>query len=287
MNYSEREEQLNKRIIKDYLRFGSVEEVFRRSNFDLPISTSGVHRLIDKWGVVKAAGPNTELGEVIMFLEKLAREKIPLETLYSKLPPSFETSKVTLHRVLSCIKHGLVRRVGVGLVVTPEGDESQMLIGRDISTPRAEFGKYYGNLSIPVGFSKKGESRQDSLTRVLQREVFSALTVEREFPYELLDGDLRPFMQLYLADTVVSIYHLEIPYQLAQRAESWVLSDLRFEAIENVLAESETKTYRSGVFEVAKHYIDFSSRGLVQVPPLLSISDLNLAFNPALARIYV
>ena len=122
---------------------------------------------------------------------------------------------------------------------------------------------------------------------MLQREVFSALTVEREFPYELLDGDLRPFMQLYLADTVVSIYHLEIPYQLAQRAESWVLSDLRFEAIENVLAESETKTYRSGVFEVAKHYIDFSSRGLVQVPPLLSISDLNLAFNPALARIYV
>ena len=63
----------DKRVVAAYLRYGSVDEILRRQDeLKIYLSQAGIHRLISKWGIVKAAGPNSRISEAIYFLEKLA-----------------------------------------------------------------------------------------------------------------------------------------------------------------------------------------------------------------------
>ena len=76
INPRENEKRFERSLISDYLEHGSVDEVFKKYRYGLPISYPSYQRLIDKWGIIKAAGPNTNYSEVVSFLMKLATEKI-------------------------------------------------------------------------------------------------------------------------------------------------------------------------------------------------------------------
>jgi ADP-ribose pyrophosphatase YjhB (NUDIX family) len=274
------ERQFNQKIVADYLALGSVDAVFNKHNWDLPISYSGFHRLIRRWGVVKSAGPNTKFSETVAFLEMLSANKLPIEKAYKKLPPSFKTSAQTLYRVVSNVKRGLVRRVGTALVITTLDDENSLLVGKDVSAPRLDFGKPYGSYSLPMGFSKKNESRQTSILRILQREVFSTRAVARDFPYEVIPVNPSPFMHLLIADVAVSVYHLQIPTKTLDSADSQVLTDLQMQPADQILAQAKNSIYyRSGVAEIVNAF----TNGELKAQPILEISEVNNALNPAYA----
>lgn len=249
-----REEEFDRRLVSEYLKYGSVDEVFRRNRYDLPISVAGFHRLLDRWGVVKAAGPNNKLSEVIDFLEQLALEKIPLERLYKRLPPSFQTSVATMHRVLSYVKRGMTRRVATALVITPEGSGKQVLIGRDVSSPRIEYGKYYGALSLPMGFSKRKESFEKSVLRVLQQEVFTKQTVERSFPFEVIPSKLEPIVYFDVADIRLNVFHLVLPKKHGDLGnfESFKLKEYQYVSPQE--AKQMRSEFRVGVVEIVEIY---------------------------------
>ena len=88
-------------IVSEYLRYGSVDEIFRQHNYrPLGISYPGVYHVLKRWGVVRALGrTNTPLTESIEFLVRKIEGKIPLETLYRRMPPSFRPSMATLHTI--------------------------------------------------------------------------------------------------------------------------------------------------------------------------------------------
>ncbi len=274
---AEKEHQFNKMLVGEYLRWGSVDEVLKRHSWDLPISISGFYRVLDRWGVVRAAGPNNKLSEAIDFLEELTYERIPLERLYKKFPPSFQTSAVTLHRILSYVKEGITRRRATALIVTPEGGGETMLIGRDISTQRLEYGKPYGSYSLPMGFSKRNEAREDSILRVLQQEVFTRQTVEGEFPEGIIPDNPRPFAYFDIVDTRVSVYHVPLsrPLNLLENFTSYKLKDFQFLTFGEI--EEMGGLFRVGVPEIAEIYLRYLT--LLETSsckiPFIETSDLN------------
>src|SRR3989337_2461017 len=167
----DRERLFNKWLISEYLKYGSGDEVYKVNDYDIPISYMGFQRLLDKWGIVKAAGPNTRLTEALIFLEELSLEQIPVERLYRRMPPSFKASMGTMHRILSYIRSETIRRVGTALVMTPSESPNLILVGNDVSAIiRTEVGKPYGSLTFPMGYSKRLEAPETSILRVLHQE---------------------------------------------------------------------------------------------------------------------
>src|SRR3989304_6876052 len=134
------EKKFNEFLVGEYVKYGSVDEVMRKHKYAIPISYANYQRILDKWGIIKAAGPNNKLSEAINFLYKMVEDGIPLDKLYRKMPPSFMTSAVTLYRVLSYIKEGVTRRMGTALIISPEDKPNLILSGTDVSAPRFELG---------------------------------------------------------------------------------------------------------------------------------------------------
>lgn len=243
----EREEKFNKFIISEYLKYGSVDEVFRRNGYNLPISYPGVHRLLDRWGIVKAAGPNSKLSEAICFMELLSHHKIPMERVYRMLPPSFQTSMSTMHRILHNIKEGTTRRSGCALVITPDDNSRQVLVGDDVSTPRLELGKPFGARSLPMCYAKVDENYKDSVLRVLQQEVLVKDVVERKLDQGVISDSIQPFMYLDIADVRVSVFHLVLPRPL-EKFSSYKLLNYRFVDLKELNLPSEF--FRAGIREI-------------------------------------
>lgn len=261
-SFEEKERVFNKFIVSEYLKYGSVDEVFKANDFSLPISYAGVHRLLDKWGIVKAAGPNTMLSESIGFLVRLVETKIPLESLYRRMPPSFTPSMTTLHRIYRNVKKDVkkeiekrdMRRAGTALIITGTS-RRQILVGQDVSTPRLDLGKSYGAVSLPMGFSKRTEAREDSVVRVLQQEVFTRQTVEQTMNFAKLVDNLSPFGFIDIADVRVSVYHLELPEQVVENEEftSFKLKNFRFVNVDEIL--NAGLNLRQGVKEMVRGYL--------------------------------
>jgi hypothetical protein len=276
----EKEIEFNKFLVEEYLKHGSVEEVFRKHRFSLPISSAGYYRVLDKWGIVKAAGPNSKLSEILNFMVHLAEEKIPVEALYKRMPPSFQTSAVTLYRILSYVKEGITRRMGTALIITPERRKDLVLIGRDISSPRLDLGKPYGALSIPMGFSRKRDSRHEAILRILQQEVFTQQAIDQKMPINIIPDLPKPFMYLDIADVRVEIFHLEIPKKLTNPRNffSFKLKNHQFVKLDKILTSDPGDfEFRIGVKEAAsgyKKYLNLVDRNL-KVNPLIGKSLLN------------
>ena len=269
ISFEQKELEFNKFIVSEYLRYGSVDEVFKTNNYSLPISYPGVQRLLGRWGIVKAAGPNATLSECISFLARLVEEQIPLEALYKKMPPSFRPSVATLHRMYGEVKREVkkkienrnFRRVGTALVITPYENQDFILLGRDISTPRLDLGKTFGAISPPMGFSKKNEGSGDSILRVLQQEVFAKLTIERKMP-NIISRDISPFMFVDIADVRVAVYKLILPYEFfdIKNFSSFKLKNHKFvnlESFDNVSAINRRK-FRSGMFGIVQGLKEYS-----------------------------
>lgn len=252
----EREIEFLRPLVAEYLKYGSAEAVFRAHRYNLPISYPDFQRKLAKWGIVKAAGPNSKLSEAICILSSLSEEKIPLERLYRQLPPSVKTSLSTMHRILHCVKEQIIRRLGTALVVTSESDPNVILVGEDISTPRLELGKPFGAISLPMGYSKKDEDPKDSVLRVLQQEVFTNQTVVRKFPYEILPKNPKPFMFVDIADVGVAVYQLILPTRISEleNFSSFKLRNHTYLPVEDLTSRADDFNFRAGVHEIGVGY---------------------------------
>jgi len=272
------EDKFNQWLVEQYFIHGSVDEVFRQNKHSIPVSYANYQRILDKWGVVKAAGPNSKLTESLEFLSHLAYENVPFEKLYKKMPHSFKTSAVTLYRVLSYVKQGITRRVGTALVITPYNSDKNFLIGKDVSISRLEVGKPHGSLSLPMGYSNKLDSKKDSIRRVLQQEVFTKQTINNQFPEIIIPNNPKPYMYLDIADVRVALYHLTLSKELSdsKHLSSFKLKNYRFENIK-VTKSKDKRNYRAGVIEAINgytKYLNLVARNL-SVNPLQEKSILN------------
>ncbi len=271
----EKEEAFNRFIVSEYLKYGSVDEVFRRNDYNLPISYPGVQRLLDKWGIVKAAGPNTLLTEALIFLEELSLEQIPLERLYRKMPSSFKASMGTMHRILSYIRHETIRRVGTALIMTPWDNPNLILVGNDISPiVRTNIGKPYGSITFPMGYSKRLEAPETSVLRVLQQEVFTLPTIERKaVASSVIPGSLKPFMYLDIADVRVSVYKITLPQELSDSKSftSFKIENHRFLHTSELM--TKRRSFRTGIVEIAQGYSRFLKEGAIS--PIHSTAQIN------------
>lgn len=263
-------------IVSEYLRYGSVDEIFRQHNDRaLGISYPGVYHVLKRWGVVRGLGrTNTPLTESIEFLVRKIEKKIPLGTLYRSMPPSFRPSMATLHTIYRWAKKIVkeemekrdMRRAGTALFITPYLSPDMVLLGRDTAPPRLDVGKPYGAISLPMGFSKSWERKRAAL-RVLQQEVFTDKLIENPLNFskmaETLIEDLDPFMFLDIADVRVSVYHLELPQELSslENFSSFKLKNFRFERVEDVLTMSQNRyLLRLGIEEIATGYLKYKER---------------------------
>ena len=284
-----KEEEFNRRIIAEYLKYGSVDELFRANGYDLPISYPGVHRLLNRWGIVKSTGPNTKFSACIGFLVRMVEEEIPLESLYKRMPPSFRPSMTTLHRMYANVKREVkkhiedrnLRRVGSALVITPNNNSNLVLIGHDISTPRLDVGKSYGALSLPMGFSKREEKNSESVLRVLQQEVFSKQVVYRDMVYKI-PPQIVPFMYVDVADVRVAVYHLRMPEELStiDKFTSYKITDFCFIDVSRLSGVGmKNSEIRAGTQEIAEGYLKYlSMKDISYRPdPIYVDSSLNLS----------
>jgi hypothetical protein len=263
------EKKFNEFLVSEYLKYGSVDEVLRINRYGLPISSAAYHRLLDKKGIIKAAGPNSKMAEILGFLTKFAEENIPIDKLYKKMPLSFMTSLATLYRIVSYVKEGITRRLATGLIITAGNNKDRILVADDVSTPRLTLGKPFGSISIPMGFSRKRDPREDAILRILQQEVFSNFAIKGKVPY-LIPPRPKPFMFLDIADVRVKVFHLSIPNKYAgiNSFSSFKLQNYRFIDRERIIKGDRNK-FRLGVVEAAMGYSKY-----------LEIKKRNLEFNP-------
>lgn len=268
----EKEQRFYAFLVAEYLKYGSVDEVYRTHKYDLPISYPSYQRLLSEWGIVKAAGPNSRLSETIAFLAQLAEERIPLEAMYKRMPPSFRTSMATMHRIYQYVKEGAIRRVGTALVITPRKKPGSVLVGDDVSTPRIELGKPFGAVSFPMGFSRKRDTKKRAILRVLQQEVFAKQTVAKNIPLEVIPKKPKAFMYLDIADIRVSVYHLELTQELSKPKDfsSFKLQKHRLVNVADIIGSHPSqRNLRAGIVEIAmgyQRYVVETARNLSDAP---------------------
>ena len=286
--YKERENELEKDVVASYLKYGSVEELQEATLYSLPFSFASIHRILDKYGVVKAAGPNKPITEAIGFFVKMIERKVPLETLYRSMPPRFAASMTTLHRMYRQVKEEVkkeigerdMRRRGTAVLLHPVQEQYLALVGRDVSPAKIDVGRPFGAHSFPMGFSKLGEPAQDSILRVLQKEAFTPQVLQRNFPEEVIEKSeaASPFMYLDIADVRVAVYSIALSPKLSDLSnfESFKLKNYEYiDLRELAKVKSLDRTYRLGMVEIAKGYINYVS--FPKSVPSYVTSDLNLA----------
>lgn len=235
-----------------YMKYGSVEEVFNKYSEYLPISSATFHRKIAKSSIIKSAGRQASLVEVLCFLEEKAlAPNMPIERIYKMMPIRFQTSLVTIHRIYSALKTSLIRHEGVALVITQPDNIKNILVGFE-SKGNSKYGKIIGDLSLPMGFSKKGEETSDSILRILQQEVFTKLSIENKLSIEIRKN-IKPFMFLDLADVRVKVFRIILPKNLTNLSNfsSYKLTNHHFLDINDLL---KSKDYRQGVSEILNVY---------------------------------
>lgn len=281
ISYKERERLFNEFIVSEYLKYGSVDEVFSKNNYELPISYPQVHRILDKWGIIKSVGPNSKLSEAICFMVLLSDKKIPLEKLYKSLPSSFKSSMSTMHRILHNIKEGLIRRYGTALVITAGKNLKKVLVAKDISTPRLELGKPFGSISLPMGYSKKNEDSRISILRILQQEVFTFSAIDKTLKEDFISKSIKPFMFLDIVDIRVKVYHISLDekYFDTKNFSSYKLKNYKFINLDQ-LSEKNNR-FRMGLSKIGLGYKKYLERPntIAEYKPILIKSDINLELS--------
>ncbi|MFH1970785.1 MAG: hypothetical protein ABIJ05_00155, partial [Patescibacteria group bacterium] len=271
----------NEFIVSEYLKYGSVDEVFSKNNYDLPISYPQVHRILDKWGIIKSVGPNSKLSEAICFMVLLSDKKIPLEKLYKSIPSSFKSSMSTMHRILHNIKEGLIRRYGTALVITAGKNLKKVLVAEDISTPRLELGKPFGSISLPMSYSRKDEDSNKSILRILQQEVFTKDAINKFLKEDFIPKRIKPFMFLDIVDVRVNVYHLSLDekYLDPKRFSSFKLKNYKYIDLDNL--SKKNNKYRMGLSKIGLGYQKYLDRPktIVEYKPEFVKSDINLELS--------
>lgn len=286
-------------IVSEYLKYGSVDEVFRSNCNSLPISYPGVYHILEKWKVIRSVGRNhTPFVSVISFFARLIEEKIPLRTLYNKMPKELLPSFSTLHLIYRNFKKEVkkeiakrdLRRRGTALFISPERSPFLFLVGRDTSFPDQNLGKYYGSLTLPMTFSGISERNIVSIKRVLQQEVFSKKVIEKPGAFDkfldFLPTDLSPFMYLDIADVRVSVYHIILPEGIAkiENFSSFRIKNFSFISFNLLKRLKKVKLLRCGVWEMAKGFRDYYLSVNKVLQPIYQESFLNLDLREMLLQ---
>ena len=190
----------------DYLKYESIESVFKKYRYNLPISFAGFARLLKHRNIVTTAGPNSHLSESLFFFSLLKECGGSITKLHQKL--GIKASTQTLHRILHNIRFGVTRRFGTALIIEDNSNPGYYLLGQDC-TLQGKMGKK-GDWSLPMSHARQQDSHYTSILRVLQREVFADQTIEGNFPYEVLNQNLSPIFNIDITDINVRVYHLKI-----------------------------------------------------------------------------
>lgn len=269
-----------------YLKYGSVEEAMKSYPENLPISVANYHRLVKKYGLVVSAGRHVSLPETLHFFRQKAFEPgTPLERLYRKMPPSFQTSLSTLHRIYQYMERQLVRRYAAALVISKETDRNSVLVGSEVFD-NSRYGKKVGDISIPMGFAKKEETHFESALRVLQQEVFARaascgqLREKSELVSQILPRATEPFAYFDIVDVRVKIIELKLPVGLSEDFSSFKLINHRFQQI----ADLKSLQLRTGVSEILDIYQEHLCGSAIASFPAHYVSHINtlLAYEQAL-----
>lgn len=284
LRLTESEIKFYKPLIASYLKYSSVDKVFAKKFHNTGVSYPHFHRVLNEWGIVKSAGPQSHLTEAIFFLTALTKEKLPLEALYKTMPPSLRISAVTLHRILSYVKKGLTRRHGTALLVCRESDPDSVLIGRDISTSRPELGKPFGSFSLPMTYAKSDEPGKESVLRTLQQEVAASLTVNRCLSEKLIPDALKVILTIDIADVRVKVFRVILPDILVPQLDSYKLSDFSFIPLTEIANQTYLEShYRAGVPEICQAYLETRNTQPSTIPHLGSLLNRRLALVPAIS----
>lgn len=235
-------------LVAEYFKFGSIDQVLKFHQYNIPISYAGYHRVLNKFGIVKSAGPNSKLSESLYLLSLIANYKTPLEKVYRKYAPaSVKVSSNTLHRILHCTRLGLTRRQGVALLIENKLESGKYLVANDMSLTHTDLGSK-GDLSLPMSHSKVGENPRVSIMRVLQQEVFSNSVLNKNFPVNIIPEHPKPAMYINIADIRVSVYTLQIHPEFS--FSSFKLRNHTFKDIQEIRA----LPVRPGVCEIINAY---------------------------------
>ncbi len=236
-------------LISEYLKHGSIEQVFAANKYSLPISFASYHRLLNRHKIIKSAGPNSKLSESLNFLSLLANYKLPLEKAYHKhAPASLQISTNTLHRILHYTRLKMTRRTGTALLISKESDPNKYLIAKDISLNNPILGES-GDYSLPMTHSRSNESSVESITRVMQQELFLNETVKGSFPTHLIPEENTPIMYINIGDIKVSVFRIILPDTIKEYS-SFRLKDYQFSSLESL----KSKKLRPGVEDIINKF---------------------------------
>ena len=229
-----RPDDFEKKLITLYLQNSSIEQVFNITNYDLPVSFATYHRLLNKFGIVKSAGPNSRLSESLHVLSLINNYKVPLERVYRKYAPhTLKVSTNTLHRIMHHIRLGVTRRCGAALLISPESNKDKYLLAQDNSLKNPSLGKE-GDFSLPMGHTRMQDSHQKSIKRVLQQEVFTDLAIESTFPSSNVPAKPKAEFFINIADIKVGVFRLILPDSLCSFS-SFKLHNYRFLTPDEIL----------------------------------------------------
>jgi hypothetical protein len=236
-------------LISEYIKYGSIDQVFSAHKYSLPISFASYHRLLNKYKIIKSAGPNSKLSESLNFLSQLSDYKIPLEKVYHRhAPATMQISTNTLHRILHYTRLKMTRRTGAALLISKESAPDMYLLGKDQSLNNSALGQT-GDFSLPMTHSRADESSSESIIRVMQQELFLSETSLGKFPNNLISNENNPIMYINIADIKVSVYRLILPDSLCNFS-SFRLSDYQFLSA----TEVASKKLRPGVGDIVKKF---------------------------------
>jgi len=233
-------------LVTEYFKHGSIDAVFKSKNYNLPISFAGYHRVLDKFGIVKSAGPNSKLSESLHVLSLLNSYKLPLERIYhTHTPKSIQVSTNTLHRILHLVRLGVTRRIGTALIITHPHYPNQYLLAQDHSLKNSVLGSK-GDWSLPMGYTREQDSHEKSIKRVLQQEVFTKETIRNNFPKDIIPDLIKEIFTINIADIKVFVYQLEVTQT---EFSSFKLNNYHFFDLETI---KSLKT-RPGVIDILEH----------------------------------
>lgn len=260
-------------LVEDYFRRGNVDKVMAQ-NPGSGVSFAGLHRELTNRGIIKSTRGSGALSikHALYFFWRVVEEKLNLESLYRNLPPSVKKglSIPHIHRVWQNLAfidtpNDKVRRFGTMLVIHPEGNNDLVLVGRDVSAPSDKYGKKFGALTFPMGFTFRNSLREGAL-RILQQEVATPWAIEGKLSPNgdlanlLVPRDAGPFMELNIVDVRVRAHELNIPPSLCtlNHFGSYKLTEYKWMPIAEIAGyDPDNSLFRSGVVDVARGYLKF------------------------------
>ncbi len=264
-------DEFESKLISEYLKHGSIEQVFKVHHFDLPVSFATYHRILNKFQVVKSAGPNSKLSESLHILSLINNYKLPLEKIYHKhAPNSLKVSTNTLHRILHNVRLGVTRRCGAALLISKESEPNKYLVGKDISLGNNLLGNS-GDISLPMSHTRMQDSHYTSVLRVLEQEVFANQTISATFPHHLIDKGISPAFFINIADIKVGVFRLVLP-DTDFDFSSFRLINHQFLNKDDLFSQS----LRPGVGDIIEYFESNTYKYLTKDTPVIN-SQLNLS----------